>query len=73
MNRIIRLIFNENIIKKCYLWIRKQCKNAQFMIEKSTFAAERIKKGLNALQQMWTQQTRIQTAPNSCVWNISMV
>ena len=73
MNRIIRLIFNENIVKKCYLWIRKQCKNALFMIEKSIFATERIKKGLNALQQTRMQQTRIQTAPNSCVWNIPMV
>ena len=33
------LIFNEKVAEKWNLWIREQCENTLFMIEKSTFAA----------------------------------
>ena len=39
VNSTVGPIFNEKNVKKCYLWGRKQCTNALFMVEKSTFAA----------------------------------
>ena len=39
MNSTVGLIFNEKILKKWYLWVRKQCTNVLFTVEKSTFIA----------------------------------
>ena len=38
VNSTVGPIFNEKIVKKWYLWIRKQCTDTLFTIEKSTFA-----------------------------------
>ena len=61
----MRPIFNEKFVKKWYLWVHEQFTDALFMVEKSSFAADskKKKKLKRALQQRWTQQTRIQTAP----------
>ena len=39
VNSTVRPIFNEKVFEKWNLWVRKQCTNAPFMVEKSTFAA----------------------------------
>ena len=38
MNSSIRPIFNEKVTEKWNLWVRKQCTDALFTVEKSTFA-----------------------------------
>ena len=44
VNSVVGPIFNEKIVKKWYLWVREQCMNALFTVEKSTFKAESKKK-----------------------------
>ena len=39
VNSAVELIFNEKVTEKWYLWVREQCTDALFMVEKSTFAA----------------------------------
>ena len=38
MNSTVGLIFNEKVVEKWNLWIRKQYTGALFIVEKSTFA-----------------------------------
>ena len=38
MNSTVGLIFNEKVAEKCNLWVRKQCTDALFTVEKSTNA-----------------------------------
>ena len=44
VNSTVGPIFNEKVVKKWYLWVCKQCTDALFTVEKSTFAAESKKK-----------------------------
>ena len=44
VNNAVWPIFNEKIAEKWNLWIRKQCTNTLFIVEKSTSAAEQKKK-----------------------------
>ena len=36
----MRPIFNEKVVKIWYLWVREQCIDALFTVEKSTFATD---------------------------------
>ena len=38
MNSTVGLIFNEKVAEKCNLWVREQCTDALFTVEKSTNA-----------------------------------
>ena len=40
VNSTMRPIFNEKVVKIWYLWVRKQCIDALFTVEKSTFATD---------------------------------
>ena len=52
MNNTVGPIFNEKIVEKCNLWIRKQCMNALFTMEKSTnVGLQKKKKGKRGFQQ----------------------
>ena len=44
------LIFNKKVVEKCNLWVREQCMDALFTVEKSTLMCEKKKKN--------TQQTK---------------
>ena len=44
MNSTVGLIFNEKVAEKCNLWVREQCTNVLFTVEKSTSAATKKKK-----------------------------
>ena len=62
VNSIVRLIFNEKVTEKWCLWVREQCTNALFTIEKSTkLALERKKKkkkkteNANVKRKSWIQ------------------
>ena len=49
MNNTVRPIFNEKVVKKWYLWVPEQYTDVLFIVEKSMFAAKKIKKrGWNA-------------------------
>ena len=39
VNSIVGPIFNEKVAEKWNLWVREQCTNALFIVEKSTFVA----------------------------------
>ena len=39
MNSIVGPIFNEKVAEKWNLWVREQCTNVLFIVEKSTFVA----------------------------------
>ena len=44
MNNTVRPIFNEKVVKKWYLWVPEQYTDVLFTVEKSMFAAKKIKK-----------------------------
>ena len=59
MNSTVGLIFNEKVAEKCNLWVREQCTDALFTVEKSTNAGfkkkEKKRKRENAdFSKMWT-------------------
>ena len=39
VNSVVRPIFNEKVAEKWNLWVREQCTNALFIVEKSTFVS----------------------------------
>ena len=39
MSSAMEPIFNEKVAEKWYFWVREQCTDALFTVEKSTFAA----------------------------------
>ena len=41
MNSTVRPIFNEKVTEKWNLWVREQCMDVLFTMEKSTNAAEK--------------------------------
>ena len=60
-------IFNEKIVEKCNLWVRKQYTNALFTVEKSISAAsKKKKKSLKRVEgKRGRKISRIRTPPNT--------
>ena len=67
MNSTVGPIFNEKVAEKCNLWVREQCTNALFTVEKSISAASKKKKKKKSLKRVGGKRgrkiSRIQTPP----------
>ena len=48
MNSTVRPIFNKKVTEKWNLWVREQCTDALFTVEKSTKPAQKKKNAENA-------------------------
>ena len=64
MNSTVKPIFNEKIAEKCNLWVRKQCMNTLFTMEKSTNAGLQKKKKKKGKTRISAKRGRGTLNPN---------
>ena len=67
MNSIMGSIFNEKVDKKLYLWVREQCTNALFTVEKVSLYGWKQKKKKRVETRFAPRRGRKMRKPNIAI------